>query len=333
VGELRTATLHAPDALRARALAPRSEPRGFTLPRPSWRLSFVVVPAALALAVGAALVHGLTKPSRNVATPLPATAFKTDAAPSSSRALAPAAGSGGGVASPAAGNGDRLAHTDASLTVRVPDQARLTQATDKATRIATSLGGYAQSVVYQNPAGGGGASYLELRIPAQNVKRAVAQLSALGTLVSQEISMQDLEHDLLVQSEQITQLRQRVAALQAALRSQALPEAQRVLLQIRLAEATRALEQRLSARQGTIAAGTTSRVSLVLRTADPAAVVPVQRGRLDRMLHSAVGFLALEAVVALYALVVVSPLVVAAALWWGLGRVRRRRDEQRLLMT
>src|SRR5207248_2977427 len=145
---------------------------------------------------------------------------------------------------PAVGNGSRLQHTDASLEVRVSDVGRLSDATSAATRIATALGGYAQSVVYRTPEGGGGASYIELRVPAQNVKTALARLAALGTLVSQQLSVQDLQHDFEVESAQIAQLRRTVAALQAALRNPSLPEAQRVLLQIRLAESKRALSQR-----------------------------------------------------------------------------------------
>jgi uncharacterized coiled-coil protein SlyX len=226
----------------------------------------------------------------------------------------------------------RLAHTDASLTVGVQNTDELRDATSAATRIATSLGGFAESVVYRTPAEGGGASYIELRIPAQNVQRALAQIAALGTLISQEVSVQDLQHDLAVQSAQIAQLRRRVAALAEALKSPALPEAQRVLLQIKLAESKRALAQRLQARKGTIAAATTSRVSLVLSTGD-SSVAPVQRGRLDRMLRSAVGFLALEATVALYVLIVAAPLLLLGALFWGFARFRRRRDELRLLTS
>jgi hypothetical protein len=51
------------------------------------------------------------------------------------------------------------------------------------------------------------------------------------------------------------------------------------------------------------------------------------RGRLGRMLHSAVGFLALEAMIALYALIVISPLALVAALVW----LWRRRSVDRLL--
>src|SRR3954468_16536902 len=61
LSDLRGATLHAPDALRSRVLAARPLPRrSFFSQRPSRRLAFVVVPAALAVAVTAAIVHGLT---------------------------------------------------------------------------------------------------------------------------------------------------------------------------------------------------------------------------------------------------------------------------------
>jgi hypothetical protein len=339
LGELRGTTLRAPDALRTRVLATAPVQRqGFALRRPSWRLALVVLPATLAIAVAAALVHGFTGSGKPTSVSGRADQ-RTDAAPAWKSAKTPAhgadAGAGGAQtmqAAPAGGTSGRLTHTDASLTVSVPNTDKLREATNAATRIASSLGGFAQSVVYRTPAKGGGASYIELRIPAQNVQRALAQIATLGTLVSQEVSVQDLQHDLAVQSEQIAQLRRRVAALQEALRSQALPEGQRVLLQIKLAEAKRSLAERLQARKGTIAAGTTSRVSLVLST-DESAVVPVQHGRLDRMLRSAVRFLALEATVALYALIVISPLLVLGALVWVLARVRRRRDELRLLTS
>jgi hypothetical protein len=329
--DLRAATLRAPDALRTRVLAATPAPvRRFAPWRPSRRFALVVLPAALAIAVTAALVHGFTK-SGGKPTVLHGEVTRSKAAPPAFKATTTPdqAFSAPSIAAAGAG-GLRLTHTDASLTVSVPNTDKLREATNAATRIATSLGGFAQSVVYRTPADGGGASYIELRIPAENVQRALAQLAGLGTLVSQEVSLQDLQHDLAVQSAQITQLRRRIAALNEALRNPALPEAQRVLLQIKLAESKRALAQRINARKGTIAAGTTSRVSLVLST-DKASIVPVQRGRLDRMLRSAVGFLALEATVALYALIVVSPLAAVAGLAWWLARLRRRRDEHRLL--
>jgi len=228
---------------------------------------------------------------------------------------------------PSVASSSRLQHTDASLQVRVSDADALAGATTRATRIVTSLGGYAQSVDYRTPNGGGGASYLELRVPAQNVKTAFAQLGALGTLVSQELSVTDLQQTFRTQSEQIAQLRRRVAALHAALAGVSLPEAQKVLLQIRLAESKRALAQRLNARKGTISAGTTAQISLVIGTEKAIAPVAHHRGRLGRMMHSAVGFLALEGIILLYALIVISPLALVAAAVWAW----RRRSVERLL--
>jgi hypothetical protein len=139
--------------------------------------------------------------------------------------------------------------------------------------------------------------------------------------------VQDLQHDFEVESAQIAQLRRTVAALQAALRNASLPDSQRVLLQIKLAESKRALFQRLHARKGTVGSGTTARISLVLST-KKSIVAPVpHRGRFGRMLHAAVGFLGLEGTIALYALIVISPIALVAALAWWLRDARRRRLE------
>jgi hypothetical protein len=354
--DLRGATLHAPEALRSRVLEERPlARRPFLAQTPSRRLAFVVVPAALAIAVTAAIVHGLTTGS----SPRPVSAERTPgvtvvhgAAPNAKHRAAPPLtsttstwGSDTGVGAGPVGTltnsfqstlaptttSGRLAHTDSSLEVRLPDVERLSKATSAATRIATSLGGYAQSVDYQTPRGGNGTAHIELRVPAQNVQRALTRIAALGTLVSQNVSVNDLQHALETESAQIAQLRRRVAALHTAIADPALPDAQRVLLQIKLAESKRALSQRLHARKGTISAGTTARISLVLGTERSIVTPAPPRGRTGRMLHLAVGFLGLEAMIALYALIVVSPLAVLAGLGWGLARARRRRDEQRLL--
>ncbi len=343
IAQLRAATLDAPATLRARVFATAPARRRV----PSRRLVLVVLPATLAVAVAAAIVHGLTSGPTSSA---PHSAAQAQATPAFSTAQGQSAGgagvgAGGALQSKSApadsfaprsalaptGGTSRLQHTDASLQVRVPDVSHLAAATRGATRIATALGGYAQSVDFKTPRGSSGTAYLELRVPAQNVQRALSQLAALGTLVSQNVSVQDLEHALQLESAQVAQLRRRIASLQKALADPALPDAQRVLLQIKLSESKRALAQRLRARKGTVTAGTTARISLVLGT-ERSVVAPVHhRGRLGRMLHSSVGFLALEATIVLYALIVVSPLVLLGGLGWALARARRRRDEARLL--
>jgi Domain of unknown function (DUF4349) len=335
---LRAHAPHAPESLRARVLALETAPARRRSPSRR-RLVLVALPAACALAVAAALVNGALDSGDKggvVAQPAPLELGR----PSTTQLQkAPSAGGAGkGYSSPGADSAavaaapsirsSRLAHTDASLQIRVADSDALSAATTRATQIATALGGYSKSVDYRTPTSGGGAAYIELRVPAQNVKVAVARLASLGTVVSQQLSVTDLQDRFRTQSAQIAQLHRRVVALQAALRDPALPEAQKVLLRIRLAESKRALAQRTSARKGTVSSGTTARISLVIGTKK--AIAPVgHRGAAGRMLHSAVGFLALEGMIALYALIVLSPLAFAAALVW----LWRRRSVDRLLAT
>ena len=223
----------------------------------------------------------------------------------------------------ATGPSARLQHTDATMQLSVKNTDDLAQATTRATRIATSLGGYAKSVNYRSQ----GTSVIDLRIPTQNVKAALTQLAGLGTLVSQELSVTDLEQQLKNEAAQIDQLRRRIAALRTAINDSSLADAQKVLLRIQLAESQRALSQRVHAQKGTISAGTTSTISLVIGTKKGIAPVAHSRGRLGRMLHSAVGFLGLEGIILLYALIVISPFALVAALLW----FWRRRTVDRLL--
>jgi hypothetical protein len=304
---LRASAPVAPEPLRRRVLELRPEPRRRVRVRP-----LLMLAAAAVAAVGAALVHGFAESPPAAEHAVTRQAF----APAAS-----GAGSAHGVfAGTVAPTPNRLQHEDASLTLRVGDVG---DATSRATTIVTSLGGYAQSVRYETK-----VSYIELRVPVQRVKQAIAQLGGLGTIASQTISIEDLTSTLQRQSAQIAELRRRVAALEQALRNPALPDAQRVLLQIKLAEAKRALAQRVSGRRGTVAAGATARISLVLTSKKHPAAAPHRRSRLSRILGDAVSFLAVEGIVLLFALIVASPLAIAGGLLWYL----RRRATERLLL-
>lgn len=305
----------APQSLRTRVLA--LEPRR----TPSRRLVLVLA-VALVVAVAAAVVDGIVTSSPKH--PRQQSALR--ALPPPRKAFVPAAGAGTAVhgALPSAATA-RLQQYEATLAVRVKDAST---AATQATRVATSLGGYAQSVTYSSASR---SASVVLRVPVANVKTALARLESLGTVVSQNLSVTDLQHDLQAETAQIAELRHTIAALEAALRNPSLQQGQRVILQIRLANAKRSLSERRHAQSGTIAAGTSARISLDLETKAAVFPVPHRRGRLDRMVHSAVGFLGLEGTVVLYGLIVLSPLAFVAALLWSLREARRRR-EQRLVM-
>jgi Domain of unknown function (DUF4349) len=306
----------APQSLRTRVLA--SEPRR----TPSRRLVLVLA-VALVAAVAAAVVDGIV--TSGPKHPRQQSALRA-LAPPARKTFAPAVGAGGAThgALPAA-TATRLQQYDATLSVRVKDPS---SAATQATRVATSLGGYAQSVTYSSASR---SASVVLRVPVANVKTALARLESLGTVVSQNLSVNDLQHDLQTETAEIAELRRTIATLEAALRNPSLQQGQRVLLQIRLANAKRSLSERRHAQSGTIAAGTNARISLDLETKAAAVPVPQHRGRLGRMTHSAVGFLGLEGTAVLYGLIVLSPLAVMVALLWSLREVRRRRD-QRLVM-
>jgi Domain of unknown function (DUF4349) len=357
------------------------------------RLTLVVVPVAVLLAVGAALVHGFvsTGPRTDAAalaahgtalevrqnpraasnvvhggiagqagTTSPEAATATQARAITEREYAPdskkyaltqgrntdslsslhAAGSGQVAAPPALGvvpkalniPRNRLVHAVAALEVRVKSRSVLSARTNEASQIVGSFGGYAQSVRYQNSRNGYGESVLELRVPVQKAEAAIAKLSTLGVVVSQQVSTQDLQTKLNHENSGIGSLQRAITVYESALNSGTLSGSQRVIIQIKLNNARRQLSHLRHARTGTLASGATASISLLLTTHSHAVVVHHnhKQGRLGRLLGSAANFLGLEGIIVLYALIVLSPIVLVGALVWWVVRERRRREDRLL---
>jgi hypothetical protein len=227
---------------------------------------------------------------------------------------------------------NRLVHADASLQVSVKSHAALSKATNNATKIVSSLGGYAQSVRYQSSHAGQGDAVLELRVPVQKAEVAIGRLANLGTLLSQQVSTQDLQQQLTSQNNGIGSLKRAIAVYEQALKSGTLSASERVTIQIKLSNARHAITQLRRNRTATLQSGATSNISLLLTTRQHAFVVPHHHGstRVGRLLGSAAHFLALEGIIFLYALIVVAPLLVIGGLAWWVLRERRRREERLL---
>lgn len=361
VSELRATAPVAPESLRERVLEGAPAPRRQRSRKR--RLALVVVPLAVVLAVGAAVVHGVvhSRPKVNAFTELspaarvPGTgssgvasgtavhgslkqspvkekaAFSADQSSKNLGALnaVPAApyALGRQLAIPR----NRLVHAAASLEVRVTGRSELSKATNQATQDVAALGGYAQSVRYSASHNGGGSAVLALRVPVQKAETAIGKLGGLGTLLSQQVSTQDLQAKLTSQTTQIGSLKRAIAVYETALQSTTLPASQRAILQIRLNNARRSLSQLEHARKGTVASGATADISLLLTTQKGAAIVTHHReGRLGRLLGDAAHFLALEGIILLYALIVLAPVILLVALGWWILRERRRREERLL---
>jgi hypothetical protein len=364
VSELRAAAPVAPERLRERVLEGAPAPRRQRSKKR--RLVLVVLPLAVVLAVGAAFVHGFVSSGSSHSTSagsaleeaVPDKAVRTT--PSAAQALPPrgrvshgkallgtkrysdhalkqatpttAAGfSPKGAPSSVTIPTNRLVHAVASLQVQVSGGSELSKATNEASQIVGSLGGYAQSVRYESNHQGAGSAVLTLRVPVQKAQLAVSKLGGLGKLLSQQVSTQDLQAKLTQQTTSIGSLRRAIAVYESALASTTLPASQRAILEIRLNNARRQLSQLEHARKGTLASGATADISLLLTTQKGAAVVaPHKEGRFGRLLGDAAGFLALEGIIVLYALIVLAPVLLLGGLGWWLLRERRRREERLL---
>jgi uncharacterized protein DUF4349 len=360
VSQLRASPPVAPERLRQRVLelGPTARPR-MSKRR---RLTLVVVPVAVVLSVGAALVHGfVSSGSQNRVHGAPLTgalAVQNNAATTTSvahgQAATPAAATKVYAETPlkrvlghapvyklnqdqAAREAvkiptNRLVHADASLEVSVKNRSALSKATNDATQIVSSLGGYAQSVRYQSSNGGQGDAVLDLRVPVQKAQVAIGRLADLGTLLSQQVSTKDLQQQLNSQNNGIGSLKRAIAVYTQALKSGTLSGSERVQIQIKLSNARHAITQLRRNRTATLQSGATSNISLLLTTRRHAFVVTHHHGstRIGRLLGSAAHFLALEGIIVLYALIVVAPLLILGGLAWWVLRERRRREERLL---
>ena len=382
LSELRAGELTAPDTLRETILATAPAVRRQRVRRPSRRLVLVVVPVAVALAVGAAIVHSFVGGSNNGPAALAAlrpnarvdqhqgvqlsTAVSHRAAVGTAsdtiaktekRVYAPAttnygldqaagtpgfaSGSADSRNAPLAGEAitipkNRLVHADASMVVQVRSHAALQHATNNATQIIGKLGGYAQNVQYQVSKQGYGDAFLSLRVPVGKAQTALTQLSALGSLASEEIQTQDLQHQFNQQTNRIGSLQRAIKIYQQALASGSLTGTERVQIQIKLSNAEHTLTAVRKARSSTVAQGAMANISLTLTTNKHAIVGPGKHhngSAFGRRLGDAAHFLGLEALYVLYALVLLSPFILLGGLAWWVTRERRRRDEKRLLAS
>jgi len=336
VDELRGSRPRAGEALRLQVLtlasAPPAASRSMRDRLRGRRPLLLGLPAAAGLAVAAAVAVGVTRPSpatveavtpgataqRSVeagGTP-PAATFAgpaQDAAAAQAKAPAPATG--------------RAQRYNATLTLGVEDTDALSTATQQALTIARDLGGYVVSVQYAT--GSTGTASLTLRVPSGQAATAVTRLSGLGTILAQNVQIDDLQESLDTLDRQLTRLRAQVAALTAAI-DRADTAAERARLLERRAQAQAELQALRANRAATAEVARNATIQLELRT-DESSAAPAPGSRLDRALDKALAVLAWEAVVVLALAVAAAPLVLVALAVWLARRTRRRREEERLL--
>ena len=165
-----------------------------------------------------------------------------------------------------------------------------------------------------------GISTLTLKVPTVNVQDAVVRLSGLGKIVSQQVQIDDLQGQIDDLTKRETALRERIARLSARLAGPGLDAETRATLEARRDAARSELAQARVARAQVNAEARYATIQLSLQTSQSSAV-PVEPTRWKRGLDRAGEILLLEAMIVLYALVIVGPLALLAVLAW-LGQTR-----------
>jgi hypothetical protein len=350
VRELRATRPVAPEALRARVELTAATP---TVQRPStggllWRRRLLLaVPAAAALALASAGAIGLVQSDTPRSTAAVEDAQLRSSAPAQ---VGPTAAGGDGSAGgsvesaqkagalPAPGAAaattpgpttGRAQRVTASLTIQVRDNDALSKATQRALDTARSLEGFVVSVSYATSEQGNAS--LTLRIPTGRVQEAITRLSGLGTILAQQVQIDDLQESIDALTKRITTLRERIARISAQLTDTGLDEETRATLEARRRAARDELAALTANRAAQNAEARLATIQLQLVTEESGSVVPGTPSRIDRAIDRAVAVLAWEGIGVLFALVVAGPFVLLAGLLLGIQRIARRRENERLL--
>jgi hypothetical protein len=308
--ELRAARVVAPDHVReqVRLIAAAATPptRRFT-----WRRALVVaVPAAAAIA--AAVI--VTRPSHeHRALPLiqHGELAPTTRAQKSSTGAVPAP-----VPAPSPSRAQRYG---AFLSLRIPTATGVSDGVKRALGVASSLGGYAVSV-HASTAGRAASADLTLKVPRAHVAQAISRLSALGTIVGEQVDVQDAQAGLNATTLRIARLQRQLADLRAE-------TVQTDAVKQQIAALTARIEALQRQQAATIRATRYATVSLHLAT-KPAAT-PKHHGH--GPLHGLGVAFRWIGIGAVYALALGGPLVLLIGLIWLAARTIRRRREDALL--
>ena len=224
----------------------------------------------------------------------------------------------------------RLERYQAFLRLKVEDADALSAATQRALRLTREYGGYVVSLQSNVPELGKGGAEIVVRVPRNRVQQAIVSFSGLGTILAQQVQIEDLQRQVDELGDRIASLTGEIARIRTQLARPNLPAETRANLTVRLAEAQRELREIRAARAQTTREGELATVSLSLTTEERAEATPAP-GRLDRAVDRAQEVLEWEAAAVLLILVAVGPIVlVALAVWLALRFTRRRADERLL---
>ena len=236
IHELRASRPSAPAELRTRIRALAVEPERSARTRwaawrfPARRGMLVAVPAAAALALASAGVLGLARSDSPQA-------VGRDAAEKAALSAALPESSGTSSAADSARTpgptaGDRAQKVTATLTVEVKDSDAVSRAAQSALDLTRTLGGFVVSS--SDATGDEGSASITVRVPVDKVQDAIAGLSGLGRIVSQNVTIEDRQESIDAFVRRSRSLRAQIALVTARLESGTLDAETQARLEARL---------------------------------------------------------------------------------------------------
>ena len=291
-----------------------------------WRRALVVVVPVAAAVAGAAILFPGGKSQTASAPPELAYQAPTHSAAGVSGALGKASPSSASTAAPdaratlPAPAPNRVQRITTSLELRLPNTQAVSDATKRAVAIARSLGGYPKALNVDAEGRTGYAS-LVLRIPKQNVQRAVSRLSDLGTIVGENVRIQDIQAQVDATARRIARLESRLSYWQGQSPS---TEAEK-----HVAALTAQIARLRRGRASTVHAASYATVSVQMTTKP--APAPVHKGH--GPLHNLGVAFRWIGIGAVYVLALALPFVLLGGIVWLVVRAVRRHRENELLST
>ena len=216
------------------------------------------------------------------------------------------------------------------MEVRLTDAEELSGAANDSMTITRELGGWVAGSEIDTQ-GNEGRAELALRVPVARVEDAIVRLGELGTVTGQQVETIDLQAAIDRRDVRIENLERAIRAIELRLETEDLTDAQEINLKLDLADRRNQLSDLRRGNRSDRREAATSELTLVLHTKEaPAAGKDDEEGAAGAA-DDALRFLGDAAAIALFLVIVLSPVVLLAVLLWIALRSRTRRIETRIL--
>lgn len=216
------------------------------------------------------------------------------------------------------------------MEVRLADAEQLSEAANESMAITRELGGWVAGSEIDTQ-GREGRAELALRVPVTRVEDAIVRLGELGTVTGQQVETVDLQAAIDRRETRIEKLRRVIRALELRLETEDLTPAQEIEIKLDLADRRKELAELRRGNRADRREAATSELTLVLHTREAPAAREDDEGGAAGAAGDALRFLGDAGAIALFLVIVLSPVLLLAVLLWTALRSRTRRIETRIL--